>query len=359
MILQTQYDRILEDSYERLEAINLQFHGKLMKLAKEQFDELNNFVIYDSKAYAPYGGAASGAASGASGAASGAASASRASGASGAASASASRASGAAAKKRHAKALSPDPSSFTRVLRSAQKALQELVPQELVPTVPFSHTNLILAIQRDRPVIFEIGGDMEPTETTKATLKRDQTLYRTTTNSRMKMQAIFEDLNGLSRIEEGPHEFPWKNGSAQAIIETIFPPDSLIRKSWEQVNLCTTMYDGEDAQSTITDVMMISGDSTKMLAPVLDHGGVSVDRSGQKVWCHYDDIYNFTWVIWGCKTFLLAPPADVPLGSGTHPNENRDADTSTTLFRKAVVERGQLLFVPKGWWHEVHISHIL
>ncbi|MBV5346481.1 MAG: cupin-like domain-containing protein, partial [Rhodoferax sp.] len=91
--------------------------------------------------------------------------------------------------------------------------------------------------------------------------------------------------------------------------------------------------------------------------PSADHGGVAVSKHTHKVWCHYDDVYNFTWVIYGRKTFLLAAPDDVPAGPTPHVNENRRADTSTPLFRKAVVSKGQLLFLPKGWWHEVRISY--
>jgi hypothetical protein len=53
---------------------------------------------------------------------------------------------------------------------------------------------------------------------------------------------------------------------------------------------------------------MVSGDSTKILTPMENNGGVSVGRKVQTVVCHYDDIHNFTFVVYYRKTFLLAPP---------------------------------------------------
>ena len=47
---------------------------------------------------------------------------------------------------------------------------------------------------------------------------------------------------------------------------------------------------------------------------------------------------------------MLCRPARASI---LHINENRNADTSTNLFCKAVVSKGQRLYLPKGWWHEV------
>lgn len=54
-----------------------------------------------------------------------------------------------------------------------------------------------------------------------------------------------------------------------------------------------------------------------MLVGLDEHGGVKVTRKSKKVWCHYDDIHNFTWVLYGTKTFILDPHHAVQPGSPT------------------------------------------
>ena len=53
----------------------------------------------------------------------------------------------------------------------------------------------------------------------------------------------------------------------------------------------------------------------------------------------------------------IAPPEKVPLGPGKEPNVNRTVDTSSSDFRKAVIGPGQLVYLPKNWWHEVPFAY--
>jgi ribosomal protein L16 Arg81 hydroxylase len=94
-----------------------------------------------------------------------------------------------------------------------------------------------------------------------------------------------------------------------------------------------------------------------MVQRIENNGGVTVSRKRQTVVCHYDDIHNFTFLIYGRKTFLLARPQDVPYGPNKERNVNRSVDTSSSVFRKAVIEPGQLLYLPKDWWHEVPFAY--
>ena len=170
----------------------------------------------------------------------------------------------------------------------------------------------------------------------------------------MKFHDVFDHQNGLDRIEEGVHG-PWEQGAAQDIMDTLFLQSSPTLESWDHVRRLR-VFDNGTAPANVQDVMMVTGDSTKMLVPHGDHGGVNVTRQSQKVSCHYDDIHNFTWVVYGTKTFVLAPQDAVEPGTGQHTNENRSVDTSGPLFRRAVVSQGQLLYLPKDWWHEVQTN---
>ena len=101
--------------------------------------------------------------------------------------------------------------------------------------------------------------------------------------------------------------------------------------------------------------MMCSGDSTKTLAPGV-HGGMAVGRKAQTVVCHFDDIHSFTFLVYGRKTFLVAPPEAVAYGSKDE-NVNREVETSSSVFKQAVIGPGQLLYLPKNWWHEVPLAY--
>ena len=59
---------------------------------------------------------------------------------------------------------------------------------------------------------------------------------------------------------------------------------------------------------------MCSGDSTRILTSMENNGDVVVCRKSQTVVCHYDDIHNFTFSIYGTKTFLCVRPQDVSYG---------------------------------------------
>ena len=48
--VKAQLAHIKHDSHERLDALNAKMHKALMKLAKEQFTELNSFEIDDGRA---------------------------------------------------------------------------------------------------------------------------------------------------------------------------------------------------------------------------------------------------------------------------------------------------------------------
>ena len=327
--VKAQLAHIKHDSHERLDALNAKMHQALMKLAKDQFTELNSFEIDDGRAPSSPDAASSDSDS------------------SDADSADADSAD--AAPSSHAP---PAPASPTAAPQRVSTRSSNPPPQQvLVRAVPFTPENLLSAIHRAEPAIFDVG-DVISAARIQSMLSTDQTAYRTTTNTRIKFHTVFQDQNGLHRIEEGPHEYPWRAGTAQDIIDYLFPSNSDIFKSWQLVSQLRA-FDSGDIPATISHVMMVSGNSTNMLVEHEDHGGVKVTRKFHKVWCHYDDVHNFTWVFYGCKTFIVAPPHAVPPGAPPHVSENRSADTSTPLFRKAVVSAGQLLYLPKGWWHEV------
>lgn len=119
-----------------------------------------------------------------------------------------------------------------------------------------------------------------------------------------------------------------------------------MQKAWAEIN-----YNGPTQP---VEIMMISSDSTKILTPI-SYGGVNYSQKDQIVPCHQDDIHNFTFSIYGTKTWLLAPPGDVPPGGGREKNTNRSVDCSSSIFRKAVLKPGQMLYIPRDWWHEVRV----
>jgi hypothetical protein len=323
--VKAQLAHIKNNSHERLDALNAKMHQALMKLAKDQFTELNSFEIDDDRAPSSPDAAS--------------------------ADSSSSDADSVGHAPPNPAPPNPMPPTAAAPQRVSTRSSNPPPQQALVRAVPFTPENLLSAIHLAEPAIFDVG-DAGSVARIQNTLSTDQTAYRTTTNTRVKFHTLFKDQNGLHRIEEGPHEFPWRAGAAQDIISSLFPAYSDIFKSWQLVSQLRA-FDSGNTPATISHVMMVSGDSTNMLVEHEDQGGVKVTRKFHKVWCHYDDVHNFTWVFYGCKTFIVAPPHALPPGAPPHISENRSADTSTPLFRKAVVSAGQLLYLPKGWWHEV------
>ena len=123
------------------------------------------------------------------------------------------------------------------------------------------------------------------------------------------------NLNGTLRIEEGVYNEQWMSDSGSEIVQILFEPDSLMVKVWQEVK--------ELGSQETVEVMMCSGDSTKTLAPGV-HGGMTVGRKAQTVVWHFDDIHNFTFLVYGRKTFLVAPSEAVTYGSK---DENVNHDT--------------------------------
>jgi len=71
--------------------------------------------------------------------------------------------------------------------------------------------------------------------------------------------------NGLDRIEEGVHG-PWEQGGAQDIMDTLFLQSSPTLESWEHVRRLR-VFDNGTVPAKVQGVMMVTGDSTKMLVP--------------------------------------------------------------------------------------------
>ncbi|MBV5346482.1 MAG: hypothetical protein JZU63_13735, partial [Rhodoferax sp.] len=181
--VKAQLANLQQDSHERLDALNVKMHASLMALAHTQFTELNNFEIggVGESAFSCVGAP-------------------------------------------HAGASRADAGASRAVARvsTRRSTHANAVQQELVPTIEFSPENLQTAIAQNIPVIFRIGGDL-PTADIQTALSKHPTAYRTTTNTRVRFDTVYNDRNGLHRIEEGPHEYPWKAGSAQQIIDLILP----------------------------------------------------------------------------------------------------------------------------------------
>jgi hypothetical protein len=194
--------------------------------------------------------------------------------------------------------------------------------------------------------------------TIQAILEKDVIQYRTSARSRASFKTVFTGTSNFHRIEEGVHDEEeaskqeWRKGSGQAVMNRLFKPDSKIYAAWELLKELPAHHDGPELQSS--EVMTVTGNSTAILTPC-DYGGATVTRTEQVVKCHQDDVENFTFVIYGCKTFLVAPPEAVQQGK-TYASENHRADTGSSAFRKAVITPGQLLYLPRLWWHEVHTN---
>lgn len=240
-------------------------------------------------------------------------------------------------------AMLKEPTGRNLRSRSAISQLLVVIPQ------PYTPEDLRQAVQANVPAIFNID-KLEHLKDYFREKLADHTLrYPTTTRTMATFKEVFEDLNGTLRIEDGIHPPSWEEGSASSIVEMLCTSDSLMTKAWETVK----KYVIEDP----VEVMICSGDSTRMVQRIENNGGVTVSRKRQTVVCHYDDIHNFTFLIYGRKTFLLASPQDVPYGPNQERNVNRSVDTSSSVFRKAVIEPGQLLYLPKDWWHEVPFAY--
>ncbi len=191
--------------------------------------------------------------------------------------------------------------------------------------------------------------------TIQAILEKDVIKYRTSAGSRASFKTVFTGTSNFHRIEEGVHDEEeaskqeWQKGSGQAVMNRLFKPDSKIYAAWELLKKLPAHHDGPELQSS--EVMTVTGNSTTILTPC-DYGGATVTRTEQVVKCHQDDVENFTFVIYGCKTFLVAPPEAVQQGK-KYASENHQADTGSFPFSKAVITPGQLLYLPRLWWHKV------
>ena len=234
--------------------------------------------------------------------------------------------------------------------RSARPSMQGLAPPVL-----FTLANILAAIANAEPVIFFIDG-LEPVAEIQRKLKEIKGLFRTTTSTRMSFKQVFEHPNGLHRLEEGTH-FQWTPGEElgiRNILRKLFAESSPMMQSWDGVGRLN-VFDNDGRKAVVDDVMMVTGNCTKMQGVLQDHGGVYVSRESQKVWCHYDDVHNFSFVLYGTKTFFLAPPCAVESGPPPDINRNCSANTAGPAFRKAVVSQGHLIYLPKNWWHEVFV----
>ena len=306
---------------EKLQQMNMDAHAGLMRLAQAQFkmfdsldmmggdmdDDIDDDMDSDNSASAGVGGAAP---------------------------------TSHKSSKRSMPEVTEPPTS--RKLRSAKGD----VVQDVVQPQPYTLENMKAAVEADVPAIFDIVGIPHMRELIMEKLKKNKTLYNTSTSGKATFKQIFEDLSGVRRIEEGLREPLWGYGLGTDIFHGLFPPTSAMGQAWSSLN-----YDSKIRPS---EVMMVSGNSTKIVTPILDYGGVKTSQKDQCVPCHFDDIYNCTFGIFGVKTWLLAPPGAVEYGTGKEKNLNHAVDCSSSIFRKAVLNPGQLIYIPKNWWHEVH-----
>ena len=345
--------------YDRVQQMNLQAHAKLMRLAEAQFKMFDSLDITDTDAGAVAGaeegenmdgidtdaGVALGAIVGddtpsLSDSSSDSVETYEVGGAMGGA---------ARACSRGVKRTMPNFTTQEPPMRRLRSTKSD-VTQDVVQPQPYSVANVASAIAAGVPAIFDIDDIDYVKNVITNKLKVDKTKDRTTTRDRATFKQVLEDLNGVKRIEEGVHDPLWTNGTGTEIFHTIFPSKTLMGEAWDSLYF--------DRNTQPVEVMMVSGDSTKIVAPINDYGGVNTSQKDQIVACHFDDVYNFTFCIYGTKTFLLAPPGAVPCGKGRDKNVNRTVDCSSNIFRKAVVKPGQLIYIPKDWWHEVCVLYI-
>ncbi len=237
-----------------------------------------------------------------------------------------------------------------RVTRSNQSS----TAHETVTCLPFTWDNLYNAICRQQPVVFEVGRVPSSKYEMQSILRSDGKQYRTSSGSRVTFAHVLDNESGILRLEEGVHDPEWEQGSVEAIMDTLFVKDSSIRKSWDLVKTLPTRFHITQRSSS-SHVMTVTGNSTNIISACADFGGAAVNSNGMVVPCHQDDVENFTWTLWGRKTFLVDPPEVVKKGN-IHASENPQADTTSSAFLKAVIEEGQMLFLPMLWWYQVHTN---
>jgi hypothetical protein len=235
-----------------------------------------------------------------------------------------------------------------RKLLRETRSMKRKKTQKIAKSQVFSLENLKRAIEKEEPAIFDVCAiPLDMIVEMKRKLRGYMKLHRTTTNSLTTVQKVLDDVNGLLRIEEGVHA-NWQAGSADEIMSMLFEIDSALARAWHVLKGVQIFVE----QKT-SPIMMLSGDSTKILVRSQNHGGVDTGRELQITPCHFDNVQNLTMCLWGVKTFLLAKPVDVAYGPSPDINLNREVDTSGEEFTKYVVRAGQVLYLPPKWWHEV------
>ena len=231
----------------------------------------------------------------------------------------------------------------------ATRSVRRNTAQKIAGVRVFTLENIQKAIEKQEPAIFDVGEvSNEMIQAMRMQLRGYKNLHRTTTNGRVTMAQVFGNVNGLDRIEEGVHDDEWTSGSADGLVDVLFEEDSVLRRAWEVLKSVQIF----EEQKT-SPIMMVSGDSRKIIKRSENHGGVDTGRELQIVPCHFDDVHNLTMCLWGIKTFLLAKPGDVAYGPAPEINLNRAVDTGGDVFTKYVVRAGEVLYLPPRWWHEV------
>ena len=68
---------------------------------------------------------------------------------------------------------------------------------------------------------------------------------------------------------------------------------------------------------------------------------------------HYDEYNGFLCVVRGTKTVFVAPPAACANHDRLKPNETPQTPFDTPGFTRYDVKAGDILYIPKGFWHYV------
>jgi hypothetical protein len=231
----------------------------------------------------------------------------------------------------------------------ATRSMRRNTAQKVAGCEVFTLENVLRVIEKQEPAIFHVGEvSIEMVDAMKLKLRGYKNRHRTTTNGRVTIAQVLDNVNGLDRIEEGVHNDEWTSGSADGLVELLLEEDSALRRAWEVLKSVQIF----EEQKT-SPVMMVSGDSRKIIQRSVNHGGVDTGRELQVVPCHFDNVHNLSMCLWGVKTFLLAKPSDVAYGPAPEINLNRAVDTGGDQFTKYVVRAGEVLYLPPQWWHEV------